>query len=56
MDLSNRGVGVALDENNESLVTYAMLSETYAAADKIIRGDIKVHDYMADESCPALDF
>jgi basic membrane protein A len=56
MDLSNRGVGIALDENNEGLVTYAMLSETYAAADKIISGDIKVHDYMSDESCPALDF
>jgi basic membrane protein A len=56
MGLSNHGVGVALDENNEGIVTYSMLSQVYAAADKIVSGDLAVHDYMSDDSCPALDF
>jgi basic membrane protein A len=56
MGLSNFGVGVALDENNEKIVSYSMLSSVYAAADKIVAGELMVHDYMADDSCPALEF
>ncbi|MCF6445528.1 BMP family protein [Nereida sp. MMG025] len=56
MGLANRGVGVALDANNEGIVSYAMLSKTFGAADQIVSGEITVHDYMSDESCPALDF
>ena len=56
MGLSNYGVGVALDENNESIVSYSMLSAVYDAADKIVSGDLAVHDYMSDDSCPALEF
>jgi len=56
MGLSNFGVGVALDENNEKIVSYSMLSSVYDAADKIVAGDIAVHDYMSDDSCPALEF
>ncbi len=56
MGLSNFGVGVALDENNEKIVSYSMLSAVYDAADKIVSGDLAVHDYMADDSCPALEF
>ena len=56
MGLSNYGVGVALDENNESIVSYSMLSAVYYAADKIVSGDLAVHDYMSDDSCPALEF
>ena len=56
MGLSNYGVGVALDENNESIVSYDMLAQVYAAADKIVSGEMMVHDYMSDDSCPALDF
>ncbi len=56
MGLSNYGVGVALDENNEKIVSYSMLSSVYDAADKIVAGDLSVHDYMADDSCPALEF
>ena len=43
MGLSNGGVGYALDDNN-------------AAAWQIANGELMVHDYMSDESCPALDF
>ena len=56
MGLSNYGVGVALDENNESIVSYDMLAQVYAAADKIVSGEMMVHDYMSDDSCPALEF
>ena len=56
MGLSNYGVGVALDENNEAIVSYDMLAQVYAAADDIVGGDLMVHDYMSDDSCPALDF
>ncbi|MGI9389279.1 MAG: BMP family lipoprotein [Boseongicola sp.] len=56
MGLSNYGVGVALDENNEKIVSYSMLSSVYDAADKIVAGELTVHDYMSDDSCPALEF
>ena len=56
MGLSNYGVGVALDENNEAIVSYDMLAQVYAAADKIVSGEMAVHDYTTDESCPAFDF
>ena len=56
MGLSNYGVGVALDENNEAIVSYDMLAQVYAAADKIVSGEMMVHDYMSDDSCPALEF
>jgi len=56
MGLSNYGVGVALDENNEKIVSFSMLASVYDAADKIVSGELAVHDYMSDDSCPALDF
>lgn len=56
MGLANFGVGVALDENNEKIVSYSMLSSVYDAADKIVAGEVAVHDYMSDDSCPALEF
>jgi basic membrane protein A len=56
MGLANYGVGVALDENNEAIVSYDMLAQVYAAADKIVSGEMMVHDYMSDDSCPALEF
>ncbi len=56
MGLANFGVGVALDENNEKIVSYSMLSSVYDAADKIVAGELSVHDYMSDDNCPALEF
>ncbi|TMV94743.1 BMP family ABC transporter substrate-binding protein [Thioclava sp. BHET1] len=52
MGLSDDGVGVALDDNNKSLVTPAMLKAVDQAKADIISGKIKVHDYMSDDSCP----
>lgn len=56
MGLENGGVGYALDEHNEALVSDDMKAQVEEAISKIASGDIKVHDYMSDESCPALEF
>lgn len=52
MDLAAGGVGYAMDENNAALVTPEMLAAVEAAAAKIVSGEIKVHDYMSDNTCP----
>ncbi|WP_353474982.1 BMP family ABC transporter substrate-binding protein [Salipiger sp. H15] len=56
LGLAENGVGYALDENNASLVSDDMKAAVDAAAEKIIAGEIEVHDYSADDSCPALNF
>jgi basic membrane protein A len=56
MSVGNRGVGFAMDANNEPAVSYEMLAATYAAAAEMSAGTLAVHDYTSDESCPALDF
>jgi basic membrane protein A len=56
MDLAAGGVDVAMDDNNAKLVTPEMKAAVEAAAAKIKSGDLKVHDYMADNSCPAGQF
>ncbi|WP_039018659.1 BMP family lipoprotein [Halocynthiibacter namhaensis] len=52
MGLSNAGVGFSLDEHNDALITAEMRTAVEAASAKIIAGEITVHDYMSDESCP----
>ncbi|MGD9919052.1 MAG: BMP family protein [Paenirhodobacter sp.] len=52
MDLAKDGVGYAMDDNNKDLVTPEMKAAVDAAAEKIKSGEIQVHDYMADNSCP----
>ena len=53
LGLKEGGVGWALDEFNEGLVS----SEMKAAADRAVadikHGNIRVHDYVADGRCPA---
>jgi basic membrane protein A len=56
MDLESEGVGYAMDENNASLVTAEMQAAVDAAAEKIKSGEIVVHDYMSDNTCPAATF
>jgi len=53
MGLAEDGVGYAVDENNEALITDEMKAAVEEARAKIIAGEISVHDYMADDSCPA---
>ncbi len=56
MGVANEGVGVAIDDNNASLVTPEMKAAVEAAAAKIASGEIMVHDYMSDETCPSVNF
>ncbi|MCK0172157.1 BMP family ABC transporter substrate-binding protein [Aliiroseovarius sp. S1123] len=56
MNLAAEGVGYALDEHNAALVSDEMKAAVDAAAAKIISGELVVHDYMSDDSCPVLDF
>jgi basic membrane protein A and related proteins len=53
LGLEQEGVGYAVDENNEKLITPEMKSAADAAGAKIISGEIEVHDYTADDACPA---
>ena len=52
LGLAEDGVGYAVDENNEPLLTEEMRAAVEDAKAKIISGEIEVHDYMSDESCP----
>ena len=56
LDLAAEGVGYALDENNASLVSDDMKATIDAARAKIIAGELAVHDYTSDDSCPVLTF
>ena len=54
MDLGAEGVGYAVDENNEALITDEMRAAVEDAKAKIITGEIEVHDYMSSDSCPVM--
>ncbi|WP_417678314.1 BMP family lipoprotein [Pseudodonghicola sp.] len=56
MGVDNDGVGYALDDFNAPLISPEMKSAVDAAAAKIASGELKVHDYMSDDSCPVLSF
>ncbi|MCO4846922.1 MAG: BMP family ABC transporter substrate-binding protein [Yoonia sp.] len=56
MGLANGGVGYAVDEHNEALISAEMSAAVEAAKASIVAGDIMVHNYNSDETCPALDF
>lgn len=51
MNTANGGVDWALDEHNEKLITAEMKSTVEEIKAKIVSGDIKVHDYMSNNSC-----
>ena len=50
--LAENGVGYALDEFNEDLITEEMMAEVEAARDAIIAGEISVHNYSETGTCP----
>ncbi len=52
LGLSEDGVGYALDENNEALITEEMTAAVEDATAKIASGEVEVHDYSTDGSCP----
>lgn len=51
LGLAEGGVDWALDDNNAKLITSEMKAAVEKAKADIIAGKIKVHDYMADNSC-----
>ncbi|MEL7256478.1 MAG: BMP family ABC transporter substrate-binding protein [Pseudomonadota bacterium] len=52
LGVAEGGVGWALDEHNASLISDSMKAAIDGAADKIKSGEIVVHDYRSDNSCP----
>jgi basic membrane protein A len=56
MGIANGGVGYAMDEFNAAEVDAEMQAAVDAAAAEIAAGTLTVHNYMDDETCPALTF
>ncbi len=56
MGLDNDGVGYAVDEFNESLVTADMIAAVEEAKAKIISGELEVAAYYTNDSCPVHEF
>ena len=54
--LEDEGVAVAMDEYNQDIVTEEMTAAVEEARAQIISGELEVHDYTSDDSCPALTF
>ena len=52
LGLAEDGVGWALDEHNEALISSQMAEQVDAARAAIVAGELAVHDYMATNSCP----
>jgi basic membrane protein A len=52
LGLAEDGVGYALDEHNQELITPDMQSKVEELKGQIIAGEIEVHDYTTDSSCP----
>ncbi len=56
LGLAEEGVGYAVDEHNEALISADMRAAVEDARAKIISGDLEVVSYYANDSCPALSF
>jgi len=56
LGLAEDGVGYAVDEHNAELISDEMVGAVEEAKQRIIDGEITVHDYTSDDSCPALTF
>lgn len=56
LGLAENGVGVAMDENNEPLVSGEMMAAVQEARQKIIDGELDVVSYYANDSCPVINF
>ena len=56
LGLAAEGVGYALDEHNAGLVSDDMKTAVDAAREQIIAGELSVHNYTDDDSCPAHQF
>ena len=53
LGLKEDGVGYAMDDNNKALITDDIKAKVDAFSAEIQSGAIAVHDYTADNACPA---
>ncbi|MGY3438209.1 MULTISPECIES: BMP family lipoprotein [unclassified Marinovum] len=56
MGVGNGGIDYAMDEHNADLVGDEMKTAVEDAKAKISSGDLMVHDYSSDDTCPDLNF
>ncbi|MCJ8138674.1 BMP family lipoprotein [Falsirhodobacter halotolerans] len=56
LGLADEGVAVPVDDSNAALITPEMEAAVAEATTRIINGEIDVHDYMADDTCPVAGF
>ena len=54
LGLAQDGVGYSLDEHNAALITDDIKAAVEDLKAKIIAGEIVVHDYTADSTCPGI--
>lgn len=54
MGLANDGVGFSLDEFNADLISEEMIATVADLSAKIQSGEIVVHDYTTDSTCPVM--
>ncbi|MEN0000502.1 MAG: BMP family ABC transporter substrate-binding protein, partial [Pseudomonadota bacterium] len=52
LGVAEEGVGLAMDENNADLVNEEMMKAVEDARAMIISGEISVHDFRTDSTCP----
>ncbi|SMP01345.1 BMP family lipoprotein [Shimia sagamensis] len=52
MGVANGGIDYAMDEHNAALVSADMKASVDGAKEKIASGELAVHDYMSDNTCP----
>ncbi|HWV02612.1 MAG TPA: BMP family ABC transporter substrate-binding protein [Devosia sp.] len=50
--LAEKGVGLAMDDNNKPMITADAQAAVDAATKGITDGSVKVHDYTTDNQCP----
>ncbi len=56
LGLAEEGVGYAVDEHNESLLSEEQIAQVEAARSAIIDGSLEVAAYYTNDSCPAHEF
>jgi basic membrane protein A len=52
LGLEEEGVGYAVDEHNEELITDEIVAKVEELKAGVIAGEIEVHDYYTDNACP----
>lgn len=53
LGLAENGVGYTVDEHNAGIFSGEMVEAVEAAKSRVISGEISVHDYSVDSSCPS---